>query len=69
MNRSPIISKAESLQILANDLRKAALEKRAAELRDATPEKREAILAEIEQAVQQEVHRRVKASAHWSVIY
>jgi hypothetical protein len=48
MKTGAIISRAESLQILRNDLRKAALEKRSAELKEASAEKREAILAEIE---------------------
>ena len=43
MNRTPIISRGQSLQILGNDLRRAALERRAAELKDATPERREAL--------------------------
>ena len=68
MNRSAIISKAESLHILGNDLRKAALERRTAELKDASPEKRAAILAEIEEGVRDEVQRRAKASALLSVI-
>ena len=69
MNRSPIISKRESLQIPGNDFRRAALERRAAQLKDATPEKREAILAEIERDVRDEVQRRAKESGHWNVLY
>ena len=69
MNRSSIISKRESLQILGNDLRRAALEKRAAELKDTTPEKRDTILAEIERDVRDEVRRRAKEFGHWDVIY
>lgn len=69
MNRNPIISKGESLQILGNDLRRVALERRAAELKDATPEMRKAILVEIEQDVRDEVRRRAKQSGHLNVIY
>ena len=54
----PIISRAESLQILKNDLRKLALEKHAAELREASTERRGEILAQIEKDVQKEVRRR-----------
>jgi hypothetical protein len=69
MNRSPIISRKQSLQILANDLRRAALEKRAADLKGATPEKRGTILAEIERDVRDEVRLRAKEFGHWDVIY
>jgi hypothetical protein len=58
MKAGAIISRAESLQILKNDLRQLALKKRAAELNDASTEKREEILAEIERNVQKEVLRR-----------
>jgi len=60
MKPSGIISRAESLQILANDLRRAALEQRAAELKDASAAKRETILAEIENQIKQEAKRRAK---------
>ena len=53
-----IISRAESLQILKNDLRKRALEKNAAELREASTERRDEILAQIEKDIQKEVRRR-----------
>lgn len=69
MNRSPIISRGQSLKILGNDLRRAALEKRAGELKEAIPEKREAILAEIERDVRDEVRRRAKEAGHWNVIF
>jgi hypothetical protein len=69
MKPSQIISRAESLRILGNDLRKAELESRAAELKDATPEKRESILAEIERNVRDEVEKRAKESGHWNVLY
>ena len=69
MKPSAIISREQSLQILANDLRKAALEKRAVELKDATLEVRETILAEIERDIQTEVRRRAKDLGHHNVIY
>ena len=69
MNRSRIISREQSLQILGNDLRRAAMEKRAADLKGATPEKRGVILAEIEREVRDEVRRRAKESGHWDLIY
>ena len=58
MKPEGIISRAEALQILKNDLRKLAREKRAAELEHASPDKRQEILAEIEQDIQKEVQRR-----------
>jgi hypothetical protein len=54
----PIISRAESLQILKNDLRRLALERHAAELREASAERRDEILAQIEKDVEKEVRRR-----------
>ena len=53
----PIISKGEALQILKNDLRKRALERRGAELNDASAERRSEILAEIEEEVQNELKK------------
>ena len=58
MSSREIISRTESLQILRNDLRKAAIENRAAELDGASPERREAILAEIDREVQKEIRGR-----------
>lgn len=69
MKPSAIISRGQSLQILRNDLRKAALERRADELKDATPEKRQAILTEVDRDVQDEVRRRAMESGRWNVIY
>jgi hypothetical protein len=60
MKTGAIISRAESLQILKNDLRKLALEKNAAELREASTERRDEILAQIEKDVQKEVRRRAR---------
>ena len=48
MTSRAIISRGESLQILMNDLRKAALERRSAELDEASAERREAIITEID---------------------
>ncbi len=62
MNRPPIISQTEALQILRNDLRHAALKKRAAELQDATAEMRASVLAEIERQIEAEISRRKKIS-------
>ena len=58
MKFGAIISRGESLQILMNDLRKAALEKRSTQLNEASPEERMAILAEIEREVREEIRRR-----------
>jgi hypothetical protein len=55
-----IISRSESLQILKNDLRKAALEKHAADLAKATPEDRQKMLAQIEQDIGKELRRRMR---------
>ncbi len=69
MKPDEIISRAESLQILKNDLRKAALGKRAAELQAADAEKREKILAEIDRDIQEEVRRRADVFCPDSVIW
>lgn len=45
------------MHILRNNLRKAALEKRVAELKSASPEQRETILAEIDHDIQEEMRR------------
>jgi hypothetical protein len=57
MNHAGIISRAESLRIVKNDLRKAALEKHAAELANATAEDREKLLAQINQEIEEELRR------------
>ncbi len=59
MKPGAIISRAEALQILRNDLRRQAVERRAAELNGAGPQRREAILAEIEHEIGKEVRRRL----------
>ncbi len=58
MTSQSIISDGEALQILKNDLRKAALEKHAAELNNATPERRLEIFAQIDKDIQQELRKR-----------
>jgi len=58
MKTGAIISRRESLQILMNDLRKAALERRSEELHKASPERREAILIQIDREVRRELRRR-----------
>ncbi len=51
------------MQILGNDLRKAALEKRAAELADATAEERQKIMEGIDWEVRKELRRRMRQVA------
>ena len=58
MNYGGIISKAESLQILKNELRKAALERRAAELAKSTVEVRQEIMAQIDRDIEEELQQR-----------
>ena len=53
-----IISDAQALQILKNDLRKRALEQRAEDLNDATFEKRSEIMAEIDREIKKELRKR-----------
>ena len=60
MTRAGIISRAESLKILKNDLRKAALEKCAAELARATAEDRQKMTAQIDRDIEKELRRRVR---------
>jgi hypothetical protein len=69
MKARTIISRAESLQILRNDLRKAALEKRAGELKDATVEKRATILAEIDRDIEKKTRRRAWTSSFGDMTY
>jgi len=57
MKRAGIISRGESLQILKNDLRKAALEKHTAELAKATGEDRQKMLAQIDRDIEKELRR------------
>ena len=60
MNHGSIISDAEALQILKNDLRKLALEKHAADLNNATPERRAEIMAEIDRDIDMELRARAR---------
>ena len=69
MKPRAIISRAESLQILKNDLRKLALEKHAAELKEAGTERRGEILAQIEKDLQKEVRRRARMPDIDSLLY
>jgi hypothetical protein len=58
MTHRAIISRGESLQILKNGLRKAALEKCAAELAKATAEDQQKMLAQIDRDIEKELRRR-----------
>jgi hypothetical protein len=58
MTSRSIISRGEALQILKNDLRKAALEKHAVELDKATPERRAEILSQIDRDIQKDLRKR-----------
>jgi hypothetical protein len=60
MKPGAIISRQESLRILANDLRRVALDKRAAELNNATAEQRLKIVAQIEEEIRKELRRRAR---------
>jgi hypothetical protein len=64
-----IISRAESLQIIKNDLRKLALEKHATELKEAGAERRGEILAQIEKDLQKEVRRRARMPEIDTLLY
>ena len=69
MKDRAIISRGEALQILKNDLRKAALEKWAAELANATAEDRQEMLAQIDRDIEKELRRRVRRVEPDSLIY
>jgi hypothetical protein len=69
MNHSAIISRGESLRILRNDLRKAALEKQAAELANATAEQRDKIITLIEQNIQKQLRRRMAQAEPPSLVH
>jgi len=58
MNHASIISDAEALKILKNDLRRVAQEKHASELNNATPERRAEIMAQIEGDIEREIRQR-----------
>lgn len=57
------------MQILRKDLRKAALEKRAAELAAADAVTREVILAQVDQEIENELQKRAKKYDHQNVLY
>lgn len=60
MKPEGIISDAEPLRILENDLRKAALAKRVGELANATPDERQRVMAQIDREVRRELGRRAR---------
>ena len=60
MNKQPIISRGEALQILKNALRRRALREQAAVLQDASAERRAQIIAQIERDIEKEL--RVRAA-------
>jgi hypothetical protein len=60
MKHGAIISRAQSLQILKNDLRKSALEKHAADLAEATADDRQKMLAQIDRDIEKELRRRMR---------
>jgi hypothetical protein len=64
-----IISRAESLEILKNDLLKAALERRAAELAKATAEDRQSMMGQIERDIEAELRSRIRRAEPDSLIY
>jgi len=53
-----IISRKESLEILEKDLRRAALEKHAAEINSATADRRAEILVQIDREVRKQLKQR-----------
>ncbi len=69
MKQAGIISRAESLQILKNDLHKAALDKHAVKLAKATAEVREKMLAQIDRDIEKELRRRMRRLEPGSLIY
>ena len=69
MKPAGIISRAESLQILKNDLRKAALKKQTAELSKATAEDRQKMMAQIDRDIEKELRLRLKRAEPDSLIY
>jgi hypothetical protein len=60
MKHAGIISRGESLQILKNDLRKAALQEHAAELAKATAEDRQKMMAQIDSDIEKELRLRMR---------
>ncbi len=60
MKPGAIISRKEALQILENDLRRAALLKHAPDLDAATPEGRAQLMAQIELEIKKQLRQRGK---------
>ncbi len=60
MKYAGIISRGESLQILKNDLRNAALKEHAAKLAKATAEDRQKMQAQIDSDIEKELRRRMR---------
>ena len=60
MKHASIISRGESLQILKNDLRKAALKEHAPKLAKATAEERQTIMAQIDGDFDKELRLRMR---------
>jgi hypothetical protein len=69
MKHGAIISRAESLQILKNDLHKTALERHAAELAKATAEDRQKVMAQIEADIEAELRCRIRRVEPDSLTY
>jgi hypothetical protein len=69
MKHAGIISRAESLQILKNDLQKAALEKHAADLAMATAEDRHKMIAQIDRDIEKELRRRMRRVERGDLIH
>jgi hypothetical protein len=69
MKHAGIISRIESLQILENDLRKAALEKHAAELAKAPAEDRQRMMAEIDRDIEKELRCRMRQVESGNLIH
>ncbi len=57
------------MQILRNDLRKAALENQAAELAKARAEDRQKLLAQIDRDIEKELRRRMRRVEPHSLIH
>lgn len=69
LNMRTIISRKESLEILEKDLRRAELERRAAELNSATAGARVEILAQVDREVRKQLRRRTSRSEPGALLY
>jgi 23S rRNA-/tRNA-specific pseudouridylate synthase len=69
MRHAGIISRAESLQILKNDLHLAAMEKHAGVLVKATAEDRQKLMSQIDRDIQKELQRRMRRVEPDSLIH